>query len=87
MALTPENADRVARALRDFGFCQADAAAFMVPGRVIRMGVPPLRLEILTSISGVDFPECYVRRLKTDWDGEAVNLIRLDDLRRNKKAS
>ena len=51
------------------------------------MGVPPVRLEILTSISGVEFAECYGRRVKTEWDGVAVALIDLPDLKRNKQAS
>jgi hypothetical protein len=51
------------------------------------MGVPPVRLEILTTISGVDFNECYGRRLKSELGGVLVNLIHLDDLKRNKEAS
>lgn len=54
---------------------------------IIRLGVPPIRLEILTSISGVEFAECYSRRLETELDGVRVNLIQLDDLKRNKQAS
>jgi hypothetical protein len=87
IATSPENAGRLAQAVRHFGFAQADAAAFLLPRKVIRMGVPPLRLEILTSISGVAFAECYARRLEAELDGIPVNLIRLDDLKRNKQAS
>jgi hypothetical protein len=46
-----------------------------------------VRLEILTSISGVEFAECYRRRLAVELDGVPVNLIHLDDLKRNKQAS
>jgi hypothetical protein len=87
IAISPENAGRVAQVLRDFGFAQADAATFLEPGKVIRMGVPPIRLEILTTISGVEFAACYCRRLATEIDGIPVNLIHLDDLKRNKEAS
>lgn len=87
IAISPENAERLAQAVRDFGFAEADPATFLLPRKVIRMGVPPLRLEILTSISGVKFEECYSRRLKAELDGVTVNLIRLDDLKRNKQAS
>jgi hypothetical protein len=48
---------------------------------------PRVRIEILTSISSVEFADCYSRRLTTDLDGVPVNLIRLDDLKRNKVAS
>ena len=51
------------------------------------MGVPPVRVEILTSISGVEFNDCYSRRIEADLDGIAVPLIHLDDLKRNKQAS
>jgi predicted nucleotidyltransferase len=87
IAISPENAERVAGAVREFGFAQAGAAAFLEPRKVIRMGVPPLRLEILTSISGVEFAACYARRLEVELDDTVVNLICLDDLKRNKSAS
>jgi hypothetical protein len=84
---TAENAERTAGAVREFGFAQAEAAAFLEPGKVIRMGVPPVRLEILTTISGVEFAGCYARRRKAELDGVPIHLIRLDDLKRNKEAS
>lgn len=51
------------------------------------MGVPPLRIEILTTISGVMFAECYAQREIRDIDGIEVSLISLKDLKTNKKAS
>jgi hypothetical protein len=51
------------------------------------MGVPPVRLEILTSISGVQFADCYGRRLEVELDGVTAPLIDLDDLKRNKLAA
>jgi len=87
IATSRENAERVAQAVRRFGFEQAEAAQFLEPRKVIRMGVPPVRLEILTAISCVDFAECHGRRLEAELDGVAVKLIRLDDLKRNKQAS
>ena len=81
------NAQRVAQVLRDFGFRDAEATAFLAPRKIIRMGVPPVRLEILTSISGVEFAECYAHRVEVDIDGVPVKLIQLDDLKRNKAAS
>jgi predicted nucleotidyltransferase len=87
VAIHKENAQRLERVLREFGFAQADASTFLEPRKVIRMGVPPVRVEILTTISGVDFTECYARRFGTELDGIAVNLIHCDDLKRNKQAS
>jgi hypothetical protein len=87
IGITPDNAQLTAAVVREFGFAQADAATFLEPGKVIRMGLPPVRLEILTTISGVEFAVCYSRRHRTELDGVPVNFIRLDDLKRNKEAS
>lgn len=51
------------------------------------MGVPPVKLEICTSISGVEFDAYYEARVVAELDGVEVNLIGLDDLKVNKKAS
>ena len=57
IAVSPENAERVRQALVEFGFSQENVPAnlFTDPDRIVRMGVPPVRLEIITAISGVDF--------------------------------
>ena|ERR1700688_3545645 len=87
IAISPANAACVAAVLREFGFPQATPANFLEERRVIRMGVPPVRLEVLTSISGVDFATCFARRLEAELGGVKVNLIHLEDLKRNKQAS
>ena len=46
-----------------------------------------MRLEITTSISGVEFEECYQSRIVDKLDGIEVSLIDLTHLKRNKKAS
>ncbi len=51
------------------------------------MGVPPLRIELSTTISGVDFAECYQARVTEVIDGINVSIINLADLKKNKKAS
>ncbi len=51
------------------------------------MGVPPVRIEILTTISGVEFAECYPARVVDVLDGIEVNLIDLDHLKVNKRAA
>lgn len=87
IGITPANAEMAAKVVREFGFTQADPATFLEPGKVIRMGLPPVRLEILTTISGVEFADCYGRRHEAELDGIPVNFIRLEDLKRNKQAS
>lgn len=55
--------------------------------KIIRMGIPPVRLEITTAISGVAFDDCYRTRIIDNLDGVEVNLIDLENLKKNKKAS
>jgi hypothetical protein len=77
----------VAAALQEFGFPQAEAKIFSEPGKVIRMGLPPLQIEIPTSISGVEFSWAFSRRTHASASGVAVNLISLEDLKANKRVS
>ena len=51
------------------------------------MGVPPIRIELITSIDGVEFEECYASRVQDNFDGVDINLIDLKHLKTNKKAS
>ena len=84
-----ESALRTMEALRKFGFGASDASEqmFLIAGRVVRMGVPPLRIELLTSISGVEFDPCYARRIKASIDGITVTVICKEDLLANKRAT
>jgi len=89
IAVHPANADRVVAALKEFGFDLPDLSPdlFLRDWQIIRLGVPPIRIEISTTISGVDFGECYAARVEDILDGVPVSLIRLQDLKRNKKVS
>ena len=89
VAVTPLNAQKVTSALREFGFDTPDLSAelFLYPERIVRMGVPPLRIEVITSASGVRFEECYPRRIHTQMDGVDVDIISADDLKTNKRAA
>jgi hypothetical protein len=88
IAVEPENASRIVDALREFGFDtpQLDVGLFLRDG-MVRMGEVPGRIEILTSISGVSFEECYANRIVDTLDGVEVSLINLSHLKRNKQAS
>jgi hypothetical protein len=89
IATDAENIDRMVRALIRFGFAASGISneLFAGPHTVFRMGIPPNRLEILTEISGVEFADCYTRRINVQIDGVPVSLISYDDLKRNKTAS
>jgi len=85
---TLANAEALSRTLQKFGFSGATVPAdrFLAEGRVFRMGVPPLRIDLLTNATGVDFAACYGRRVLRVVDGVEVSLIHLDDLKANKAA-
>jgi hypothetical protein len=86
---SPDNADRLVKALRDFGFSGADVRRerILEQDAMLRMGFPPVRIEVLTAISGVEFGDCYPRRVQAMLDGVPVDLISLADIKRNKAAS
>lgn len=83
------NAEHIVGALREFGFDLPSLRVelFLEPDRIVRMGNPPIRIELLTSIDGVDFDECAQRSIVQVVDGSDVRVIGLDDLKINKRAS
>ncbi|MDP1952984.1 MAG: nucleotidyltransferase [Polaromonas sp.] len=84
----PDNADRVLGVLDQFGFGSLGIgkADLTIPNNVIQMGYPPARIDLLTSIDGVDFVDCYQRRLTVVVDGVELGFISLDDFKINKRA-
>lgn len=85
IAVHPENAQRVVQALREFGFDTPDLspALFLEDQKIVRIGNVPVRIEIMTGISGVSFAECYPARVEGTLDGVEVSLISLSDLKAN----
>ena len=83
------NAEKLIEALRDFGFGSLDIKIndFLNPNKVIQLGYPPNRIDLLTSISGVEFDECYPKRVNTDIAGIQIDFIDLESLKKNKKAT
>lgn len=86
---TPENADKVLKVLQDFGFDSSSVplANLLKNDQIIRMGIAPVRIEIMTSIDGVNFDECFRAKIVDEIDGIQVNIISLNYLKINKKAS
>jgi predicted nucleotidyltransferase len=89
IAHTPSNAQKLVAAIKEFGFNVPELTPelFLKENQVIRMGVPPFRIEIVTSASGVTFEECYAARVRAVIDDIEVNLISLDHLKANKRAA
>lgn len=89
IAVNAVNARNIIQALQQFGFPASHLSEelFLSQDRVLRIGMPPLRIEILTSIDGVDFSECYPESTVETIDGIEVRLISLRRLKENKKSS
>jgi hypothetical protein len=86
---TTENAARMIKALQQFGFGSLDLkeSDFTTSDQVVQLGYPPNRIDILTSLSGVQFSECYPSRVTEEIDGISVSFIDLENLKKNKKAT
>ncbi len=85
----PENARRVLQALASFGAPTQGLTAgeLAQPGMVFQIGVPPVRIDVISSISGVEFPEAWETRVVTRFVDQEVGAISRENLIRNKRAS
>jgi hypothetical protein len=85
------NAQKLVRALTEFGapLAQHGIAArdFTAEGTVYQMGVPPRRIDLLTSISGVPFREAWKGRLTLAVGELSVGFLGREELLRNKRAA
>ena len=84
-----QNAKRVIKALKEYGtplhdLTQADLAK---PGTVFQIGIPPLRVDVITAIDGVSFDEAWSARLLTKFADQPVAVLSRDRLIRNKRAT
>ncbi|MFN3561725.1 MAG: hypothetical protein ACK4XM_07430 [Chloroherpetonaceae bacterium] len=84
-----ENAANLYQALVRFGFAQSSfqKELTLTEKTLIRFGVRPMQIEILTTIPGIEFDDCYQRKSTEIIDGIAINFINLDDLKTNKLAT
>ncbi len=83
-----DNAGRVYRALARFGAPLAETAPqeFAKPDVIFMMGVPPMRIDIITSIDGVEFEDAWQRRNEVKFDDFCTWFLSREDLIRNKRA-
>jgi len=84
-----ENATRVLAALRAFGFGDLSLSVddFVKPGNVVQLGRPPNRIDLLTSISGVEFADAWSSRVQAELDSLPVSFLGWQSLIDNKQAS
>lgn len=87
--MTPANAARIVQALQQFGFGSLGLkeADFLDVDTIIQLGYPPRRIDLLTTLPGVDFEACFSVKVVVDIDGVVVNFIDLENLKKNKRAT
>ena len=83
------NAERLTEALGDFGFASLGLRPddFLEPEVVIQLGHPPKRIDLLTSVDGVEFERCWERRIEIQVGEHSIPFISQPDLVANKRAS
>lgn len=83
------NAEAVYDALREFGAPLTDLTSkdFSEEGFFFQMGVPPVRVDVLMGIPGIQFDQCWNRRVEVDFDGLKVIFISRQDLIASKRAA
>jgi len=84
-----ENAARMIAVLNDFGFGSLGLTEndFLKDSYVTQLGYPPLRIDILNAISGVEFDEAYANKVKGEVDALKVNFINVNEFIKNKEAT
>ena len=83
------NAEHVLDALNSFGapLHELSLKDLSTPGTIFQIGVAPIRIDIITSIDGVEFEEAWQERFQTTFAGESVPVLSRDHLIRNKRAA
>ncbi len=86
---TYENSGKIYRSLKEFGspLDEIEENTFCEDGAVFQIGVAPRRIDIITTIDGVDFSEAYSNRVEIEIDGIKIPFISREDLIRNKLAT
>ncbi|MGZ5484278.1 MAG: nucleotidyltransferase domain-containing protein [Pyrinomonadaceae bacterium] len=83
-----ENAGRIVAALNDFGFASLGLTEgdFECPDQVIQLGVAPVRVDLITSITGLSWEEVFASRVLADYGDVPVHYIGREELISNKRA-
>lgn len=86
---SPENAQKILSALADFGFGSLNLSVedFHKPDSVVQLGVPPVRIDIITSITGVTWEEADKGKSQGLYGNVPVHFLGREQLIANKKAT
>ena len=85
----PDNARRILAALAEFGFASVGLAAedFTRPDHVIQLGVPPVRIDLITSLTGVSWEETVAGKIAGSYGDVPVHYIGRGQFIANKRAT
>lgn len=83
------NAEKIVKVLEKFGFggVGINVEDLTSPDQVIQLGYPPMRIDLLTSISGVTFIQAWKNKVSGKYGEQRIYFIGKEDLIKNKKAS
>jgi len=86
---TPKNSIKILVCLNEFGFSSLELTEndFIKEYGIIQLGYPPVRIDIMNTLDGVSFDECFQNRSIIEIDGLPVNFISFNDLIKNKKTT
>jgi predicted nucleotidyltransferase len=85
--MTDENIDKLLQAIKRFGFGSLGLKKedFMNPQNVVQLGYEPYRIDLLVDLEGIDFEDCFSRRIEGDLDEVKIKFLSLNDLISSKK--
>ncbi|MBI4626181.1 MAG: nucleotidyltransferase [Verrucomicrobia bacterium] len=89
VGISEKNAEGLVAVYREFGFDAPELTKglFLEAGKIVRIGLPPLRIEVINRISGVKFADAHAKRIEVKIEGVRVPFIDLESLLKNKTAS
>mgnify|MGYP005850692607 CR=1 FL=1 len=86
---TNQNADLVVNVIDEFGFGSLNLSRkdFNKEDQIIQLGYPPNRIDLITSVDGLNFSECYPNRKSFKIEGIEITTISFDDLQNKQKSN
>ena len=77
---------KIIKALHDFGFdsLALKAEDFMQPNTFVQLGYPPVRIDLITELEGMDFETCYAQRVVINIEDTPIHFIDKESLILNK---
>jgi hypothetical protein len=87
--LSPDNANKILNALKKFGFGSLGLKPddFLEGDQIIQLGSPPNRIDILTTLKGLKFEDCYKVKVEVEIHGLRIDFIDIENLKKNKRAT